>query len=293
MKIFFGSIIFCLLFSFVIFLLAHILNRSGNKFESAINSYQILVRKAVNGKIELKRGGIISTLIIILYIISIVFGAVWIIRGLNGEINLLWIGLLIFVLTILFILTMSSLIAEESVFLKKKRTMHTQRKVIITIKKTFWTYVQKRVQFFYDKTMLFFGMSFFLSIIVLDFAITLLQNEEIFVVGAFIGWILLLSLFSNTMIFEYFYYREELEKHFSIEASEICINQKRLIYYLILFVFTFYNWYHPLAYPNEKLTVSGEYLVSNMIVVFFLVSDRIFKLINDSYIKYKKEPNSL
>lgn len=292
MEIFFGSIIFCLLFSFIIFLLAYFLNCSGNKFESVINSYQSIVRKVVNGKVQLKRGGIMSIFVIIVYIVLIVFGTLWILTGLSGEVNFLWSGLMIFVLTIIFILTVSSLIAEESAFLKKRRGKKNQRKVVVASNKTFKTFVKDHVQFLFDKTMFFSGMSFFLSISVLKVVITLLENQGVFIVGAFIGWIFVLSLFSNTMLFEYFYYREELKNHFSVEASEICINQKRLIYYLVLFVFTFYNWYHPLAYPDQKFLVSGNYILTSMSVVFFLVSDRIFKLVNDSYLKYKKESKS-
>ncbi|MGE6556547.1 hypothetical protein [Exiguobacterium artemiae] len=289
MEIFFGSIIFCLLFGFVIFVLAHFINRSGNRFESIIYSYQSIVRKVVNGKVQLKQGGIMSIFIVVMYITLIILSTLWILIGLSGEFNFLWRGLLIFVLTIIFILTVSSLIAEESASLKKKRSKKTQSKVVLTTNKTFKTFVKERAQFLYDKTMFFFGMSFFLSVSVLIVFITLLENKGVYVVGAFIGWIFLLSLFSNTMIFEYFYYREDLKKYFSNEASEICINQKRLIYYLILFVVTFYNWYHPLAYPDQKLSISSEYILTSMSVVFFLVSDRIFKLANDSYVKYKKE----
>lgn len=293
MEIFFGSIIFCLLFSFIIFLLAYFINRSGNRLESVINSYQSIVRKIVNGKVQLKRGGIMSIFVIIVYITLIVLGTLWILTGLNGEVNFLWNGLLTFVLTIIFILTVSSLIAEESAFLKKRRSKKTQSKVVVTSNKTFKTFIKERAQFLYDKTMFFFGMSFFLSVSVLEVVIILLENKGVFIVGAFIGWIFLLSLFSNTMLFEYFYYREELKNHFSVETSEICINQKRLIYYLVLFIFTFYNWYHPLAYPDQKHFVSGKYILTSMSVVFFLVSDRIFKLVNDSYVKYKKESKSI
>lgn len=261
MEIFFGSIIFCLLFGFVIFVLAHFINRSGNRFESIIYSYQSIVRKVVNGKVQLKQGGIMSIFIIVMYITLIILSTLWILIGLSGEFNFLWSGLLIFVLTIIFILTVSSLIAEESASLKKRRSKKTQSKVVLTTNKTLKTFVKERVQFLYDKTMFFFGMSFFLSMSVFIVFITLLENKGVYVVGAFIGWIFLLSLFSNTMIFEYFYYREELEKHFSNETSEICINQKRLIYYLILFVVTFYNWYHPLAYPDQKLSISSEYIL--------------------------------
>jgi len=103
----------------------------------------------------------------------------------------------------------------------------------------------------------------------------------------------LLSLYSNTFIIESRYFNNEDENPFkSYQHYDIYITHKKIIIYTGVFLLSSFTWYQELLDLEKNFDIKnfrGDLVLITTILLFLLSTDRIFKLIHDDYIKFKKE----
>lgn len=238
----------------------------------------------------IKKGGALNYFIIVVYSIILIASVYLILYSIKIENkSLQFLGLFLLFFDIVSIIIISN-------FFIQQKFINTDP---ISKKINFFNYLKLRIKFFINNTF----PSFLLIICVVFLATDILVNilnmffPEL-LLGTMIGFFILLSLYSNTFILENTYYSKEESPFKNNSDYELYISQKKIGIYTFIFTIATYAWYEDLLELENKLNANnfnfrGDLLLISTVLLFFLSTDRIFKLINDDYIKYKKEYSEL
>lgn len=250
------------------------------------------LKKGKSPKIyTIKRGGILSYLIFIIFIsILLIATILFIFSVLEKKVYFQFWGFLFLVIDLIFIVWVDNLLITQS-FIKvdhsiNKETSYKSENVVKS-------YFNQRIKFFIENTMFSFFMvtsiflvAFTLTIDIFSFFI------PTFILGSVIGSVILLSLYSNMFIVETWIFNKEENPFKNNLSSEIYVTQKKLIIYLLVFLLGTYVWYEDFIKLETNFDPQNfrvDLLLVATILLFFLSTDRIFKIINDDYLKFKKE----
>lgn len=239
----------------------------------------------------IKRGGIFSYLIFIIFIsILLIATTLFIFSVLEKKVYFQFWGFLFLVIDLIFIVWIDNLLITQSLIKVdhsiNKETSYKSENIVKS-------YFNQRIKFFIENTMFSFFMvtsiflvAFTLTIDIFSFFI------PTFILGSVIGSVILLSLYSNMFIVETWIFNKEENPFKNNLSSEIYVTQKKLIIYLIVFLLGTYVWYEDFIKLESNFDPQNfrvDLLLVATILLFFLSTDRIFKIINDDYIKFKKE----
>ncbi len=239
----------------------------------------------------IKRGGIFSYLIFIIFIsILLIATTLFIFSVLEKKVYFQFWGFLFLVIDLIFIVWVDNLLITQSLIKVdhsiNKETSYKSENIVKS-------YFNQRIKFFIENTMFSFFMvtsiflvAFTLTIDIFSFFI------PTFILGSVIGSVILLSLYSNMFIVETWIFNKEENPFKNNLSSEIYVTQKKLIIYLIVFLLGTYVWYEDFIKLESNFDPQNfrvDLLLVATILLFFLSTDRIFKIINDDYIKFKKD----
>lgn len=239
----------------------------------------------------IKRGGIFSYLIFIIFIsILLIATTLFIFSILEKKVYFQFWGFLFLVIDLIFIVWVDNLLITQSLIKVdhsiNKETSYKSENIVKS-------YFNQRIKFFIENTMFSFFMvtsiflvAFTLTIDIFSFFI------PTFILGSVIGSVILLSLYSNMFIVETWIFNKEENPFKNNLSSEIYVTQKKLIIYLIVFLLGTYVWYEDFIKLESNFDPQNfrvDLLLVATILLFFLSTDRIFKIINDDYIKFKKD----
>lgn len=293
MVIFISIIAFIILLHLTSYIILKILNIIWSKLNNIAVVYRKIFKKGIQkGKSRkfytIKKGGLLSYLIFIFFITLLFSSLLMFLEAIRTEkLILQLLGFLILLIDLGFVV-----IIDNMLIVQRKINIDMTNKDIKEIKKP--TYVTDRIYFFIKNTM----FSFFMVICILLIDIVLFLDILNFfypelILGLVIGFFILLSLYSNTFIIENYYFSNEREKLIKItEDYDVYMTQKKVVIYIGVFILSSYAWYQELIELEKNFDIKnfrGDLVLITTILLFFLSTDRIFKLVHDDYVKFKKE----
>lgn len=235
-----------------------------------------------------RRGGITSFLIFIVFMSLLIFTVIMFIKFIETEkISFQIIGFITLLIDFsLVIFVDNMLIPQQKIVVEMDKTNAKSKRKI--------SYIANRIYFFINNSM----PSFYMVVCVLLISTVILTNvlnkaNSNLLLSLFIAAFILLSLYSNSFIIESRYFNNEDENPFkSYQQYDVYIAHKKIIIYTGVFLLSSFTWYQELLDLEKNFDVKnfrGDLVLITTILLFLLSTDRIFKLIHDDYIKFKKE----
>ncbi|WP_026828576.1 hypothetical protein [Exiguobacterium artemiae] len=293
MFIFISIIAFVILLHLTSYIVLKIINTIWSKVQNLRALYRKRFKKGIEkGKSRkfytIKKGGLLGYLIFILFITLLLIAVLMFLKAIKTELLCFqFFGFLILLIDLGFVA-----IIDNVVIVQRKINIEIVNKDKKVNKKL--NYISDRIYFFIKNTM----PSFYMIICILLVNVVLYIDILNFVypdliLGLVIGFFILLSLYSNTFIMENYYFSNEKEKLIKTNNEyEVYMTQKKVVIYIGVFMLSSYSWYQDLIQLEKNFVIKdfrGDLVLITTILLFFLSTDRIFKLIHDDYMKFKKE----
>ncbi len=235
-----------------------------------------------------RRGGVTSFFIFIVFMSLLIFTVIMFIKFIETEkFSFQIIGFITLFIDFSIVLFVDNmLIPQQKIVVEMGKTNAKSKRKI--------SYIANRIHFFINNSM----SSFYMVVCVLLISTVILTNvlnktNSNLLLSLFIAAFILLSLYSNTFIIESRYFNNEDENPFkSYQHYDIYITHKKIIIYTGVFLLSSFTWYQELLDLEKNFDIKnyrGDLVLITTILLFLLSTDRIFKLIHDDYIKFKKE----
>lgn len=267
--------------------------KTGLKISNTISNSRFNQNKGLKkGKskkfLTIKKGGVLSYLILIMFL-SLLFLVVFLFIQsiITNNLYFQLYGLIFLALELLLVLFLDNVLIIQNKMDNPINDNNSIRK----------NYLNQRLLFFIEHTM--FSFFIVVSSLILSVIFTLSITINFFPdfnLGVLIGFVILLSLYSNMFVLENYIYNNIINPLESTNENDIYTTQKKMISYLIIFVLGTTAWYEDLKNSVVSINNSQDFSINSLLIttflLFYLSSDRIFKLINDDYVKFKKYFNS-
>lgn len=293
MFIFISIIMFVIFLHATSYLILIILNITWKKLNNIATLYRNRLKRGIEkGKSRkfhtIKKGGFLSYLIFIFFILLLFSAVLMFLEAIRtGKLSFQLFGFLILFIDLGFVVTIDNMLIVQ-----RKISIEMTNKDVKVIKAQ--NYVTDRIYFFINNTM----PSFYMVICILLISIVLHIDILTFlypdlILGAVISFFILLSLYSNTFIMENYYFTNVKEKLIkTTNEYDVYMTQKKVVIYIGVFILSSYAWYQDLIELEKNFDIKkfrGDLVLITTILLFFLSTDRIFKLIHDDYVKFQKE----
>ncbi len=267
--------------------------KTGLKISNTISNSRFNQNKGLKkGKskkfLTIKKGGVLSYLILIIFL-SLLFLVVFLFIQsiITNNLYFQLCGLIFLALELFLVLFLDNVLIIQNKMDNPINDNNSIRK----------NYLNQRLLFFIEHTM--FSFFIVVSSLILSVIFTLSITINFFPdfnLGVLIGFVILLSLYSNMFVLENYIYNNIINSLESTNENDIYTTQKKMISYLIIFVLGTTAWYEDLKNSVVSINNSQDFSINSLLIttflLFYLSSDRIFKLINDDYVKFKKYFNS-